>query len=251
MCPTLKLLAAPLISTNTDIPEQTSPAHSILPDQQDASLVPWSYETNVRHPIHILFTNGGPDLALDITNFDGWVLNTVAAKLEATMRITRAPRFEKFFDHDGRLIGQRVAAAPQAKDGETVWIGSIHPLATLIDVAKPGERANTRLYERGGTVVAYADADHPDPATAPAVPGKTRLDSVVGLPSPLQRAGLDSLTTKATGRENPDTEMLDVSNVSSRPTQPPFPTLSKLGESSHDHWIVATILPHINVPSRC
>jgi len=166
-----------LISTNTDIPEQTPPAHSILPDQQDASLVPWSYETNVRHPIHILLTNGGPDLALDITNFDGWVLNTVAAKLEATMRITRAPRFEKFFDHDGRLIGQRVAAAPQAKDGETVWIGSIHPLATLIDVAKPGERANTRLYERGGTVVAYADADadHPDPATAPAVPGKDKV----------------------------------------------------------------------------
>ncbi|KAJ9645327.1 hypothetical protein H2199_003333 [Coniosporium tulheliwenetii] len=215
----------------------------LQPYQQDPSLVPWSYETNVRHPIHALFTNGGPDLALDITNFDGWVFNTVAAKLEAAMRITRAPRFEKFFDNDGRLIGQRVAAAPQAEDSESVWIGSIHPLATLIDVARPGERANTRLYERGGTVVAYADTDHPDPATAPVVPGKIRLDSVVGIPSPLQRAGLDSLIAKATRRDGSDTEMVDVNN-------PLFPTVFRPGENFYVHPIVTTILPAPPLPAQ-
>lgn len=123
----------------------------------------WSYEDNVRHPIHALLTIGGSSLALDVARLDGWVLNTLTAKVEHAMRITPYTRFEKFFDNDGSMIGQRLSAAeslppsPESGNdfnmsGDIVWTASLHPIASLVKVADAGETPNVELYERQGTV---------------------------------------------------------------------------------------------------
>ena len=136
------------------------------------NLIPWSFDTNVRQPLHCLFTMGGPELALDVRRFDGWVLETVRAKIAAGMRVSRFPRFEKAFDEKGELVAQACVKQSQrdngfdghstatgnstvdeTEDDEVTWVASLHPLASLVRVAEEGETPNVKLWEREGMVL--------------------------------------------------------------------------------------------------
>ncbi|OCK96759.1 uncharacterized protein K441DRAFT_675688 [Cenococcum geophilum 1.58] len=136
------------------------------------NLIPWSFDTNVRQPLHCLFTMGGPELALDVRRFDGWVLETVRAKIAAGMRVSRFPRFEKAFDEKGELVAQACVKQSQrdngfdghsaatgnstvdeTEDDEVTWVASLHPLASLVRVAEEDETPNVKLWEREGMVL--------------------------------------------------------------------------------------------------
>jgi hypothetical protein len=136
------------------------------------NLIPWSFDTNVRQPLHCLFTMGGPELALDVRRFDGWVLETMRAKIAAGMRVSRFPRFEKAFDEKGELVAQacvkqsqqddafnghsaatRNNTVDETEDDEVTWVASLHPLASLVRVAEEDETPNVKLWEREGMVL--------------------------------------------------------------------------------------------------
>ncbi|OCL08289.1 hypothetical protein AOQ84DRAFT_407199 [Glonium stellatum] len=137
------------------------------------NLIAWSFDANVRQPLHCLFTMGGPELALDVRRFDGWVLETVRAKVAAGMRVSRFPRFEKAFDDKGELVAQACvkqvqrdsgfdvrsagaygdSAVDKTEDDEVAWIASLHPLASLVRVAEDDEYPNVKLWERDGTIL--------------------------------------------------------------------------------------------------
>jgi len=130
--------------------------------RNNPTLIPWSYDNNVVRTIHSLYTMGGPELALDVKNFDGWVLNTLMAKIESGMRITKHPRMEKTFDEKGDLIRQTpfVLPGPGSDDSsnastwnnEEVWVGSLHPVASLICHPGEGESANVTTFENDGSI---------------------------------------------------------------------------------------------------
>lgn len=135
-----------------------SPEKTAKPAQ---NLIPWSFENNVKGPLHYLFFIGGTDLALD-TRFDGWVLETMRAKIEAAMRVTPYPRFQRKFDDKGDVeaesIVKRDRGPNKLADGDSdddeadVWVASLHPIATLVRVAGDGEKPNVHLLERNGTI---------------------------------------------------------------------------------------------------
>ncbi|KAF2084246.1 hypothetical protein K490DRAFT_69028 [Saccharata proteae CBS 121410] len=118
-------------------------------DKEPPNMMPWSFDANVRFPIQCLLRLGGPSAALEVKRYDGWVLNTIIAKVEAAMRITKQHRFEKYFDAEGNLTGQRPVPIQEKGDGHSsAWIGSLHPLSTLIPVAVPGQVPNVIVEER-------------------------------------------------------------------------------------------------------
>ncbi|OCK82451.1 hypothetical protein K432DRAFT_221186 [Lepidopterella palustris CBS 459.81] len=141
-------------STN-DADAKTADAASKNRDKSK-TMIPWSFDQNVRQPLHCLYVMGGPDLALDVRRFDGWVLETMRAKIEMAMRVTRFPRFEKAFDEAGRVVavacGDSEGRGEDEQDEEAAWVASLHPLASLVRVAGDEDVVNVKLCERDGAV---------------------------------------------------------------------------------------------------
>jgi len=109
---------------------------------------------------------GGAELALDVKNFDGWVINTLSAKIEATMRITKHPRMRKTFNQHGELTRQapymplnleNSTPSELATDDKDVWVGSLHPLASLIRPAEDGEEINVLVRKNDGSLEVTAN----------------------------------------------------------------------------------------------
>ncbi|KAK5149369.1 hypothetical protein LTR04_007143, partial [Oleoguttula sp. CCFEE 6159] len=75
--------------------------------ENDDQRIPWSYFSNVVRPLSCLLDMGRVEGALDIKNYDGWILNTMIAKIHANLRCTTQPRWHKKYDEDGQLIGCR------------------------------------------------------------------------------------------------------------------------------------------------
>ncbi|KAF2499496.1 hypothetical protein BU16DRAFT_557817 [Lophium mytilinum] len=143
------------------------------------SLLPWSFDNNVRIPLRCLFTMGGTELALDTARFDGWVLETMRAKIASNMRITLYPRFDKAFDNDGTAVAEwafKQDPTPNAyadrniysstvkmdEKKKVIWMASLHPIASLVRVAAEDETPNVQLMERGGILTCVP----PAPSTA-------------------------------------------------------------------------------------
>ncbi|KAF2185149.1 hypothetical protein K469DRAFT_750637 [Zopfia rhizophila CBS 207.26] len=150
--------------------------------------IPWSFNTNVVQPIEALFQIGckesrevALELALDAQRFDGWVLETLRAKIASAMRISRFPRFEMGFNEDGQIGAQSVVSQKPVENPfmrgvleanltprhdtnnglalegagaeETVWIASVHPITTAVKVADDDVEPNVKIFERSGAVV--------------------------------------------------------------------------------------------------
>ncbi|TKA62291.1 hypothetical protein B0A49_11833 [Cryomyces minteri] len=161
--------------------------------ENDDQRIPWSYFSNVVRPLSCLLDMGRVEAALDIKNYDGWILNTMIAKIHANLRCTTQPRWHKKYDEDGLLIGCRPISrqvkpkppcfgTPEDRgicsDSarlEGVWVGSVHPLCSTLQVAGPDERPNAELYEIAGTIFCV-----PIVSTSPSLPP---IDSVGTLDS--------------------------------------------------------------------
>lgn len=75
---------------------------------------------------------------------DGWIINTLLAKIIASTRITRGARHVKVYDASGRLVSGLEADLRRAADNEDndVCIGSIHPIFSHIQCVSNAADAN-------------------------------------------------------------------------------------------------------------
>ena len=145
------LRSAPGLTNATAESAETDPV--LYPDApsepapgQQTKTFPWSFTNNVLNPFHYLKTMGIDPIAhLDKT--DGWILNTLFAKIMHSTRITKGARHAKVYDDIGKLIAEQ-APAPQPVD-EEVWVGTIHPIFSMISVAdaEKGEEPNVTVRE--------------------------------------------------------------------------------------------------------
>ena len=79
--------------------------------------VPWSYDANVLRPLHCLFTMGGSALALNVKEYDGWMIDTLFAKVYRCLQVTKGERIVKAFDRRGMVEEERVCV-PE------IWMGN-------------------------------------------------------------------------------------------------------------------------------
>ncbi|MCJ1393717.1 hypothetical protein MMC18_006593 [Xylographa bjoerkii] len=127
-------------------------------DTMDQSrTLPWSFTNNVINPIYYLqIMDIDPFTHLDKT--DGWVLNTLFAKIMHSTQITKGVRHAKTYDDIGKLVHEE-APAPKPVD-EDVWVGSIHPVFSMIGLVDrdEGERSNV-IVELGKGVKCFAPSN--------------------------------------------------------------------------------------------
>jgi hypothetical protein len=139
--------------------------------------LPWSFTANVVRPIQYLnqlfqFSSKGPRDPFEYLEMcDGWVLNTLLAKIMQETRIATGPVLEKVLDGDemgawlrsvrtnyqssagSAMSTNNESDGSDSKDAcENVWVGSIHPLFNMIRVADAsiGEKANVIVKEAEG-----------------------------------------------------------------------------------------------------
>ncbi|KAI9695665.1 MAG: hypothetical protein M1836_006117 [Candelina mexicana] len=101
-----------------------------LAEKEREKDMPWSLALNVEIPYDILSRMNANPLK-DLSRFDGWVINTLMAKIERSMRITEGARCVKVYGEQRKGIGG-------GKDGERVWVGSLHPVFSLIGKDEEG-----------------------------------------------------------------------------------------------------------------
>ncbi|MCJ1286613.1 hypothetical protein MMC26_005959 [Xylographa opegraphella] len=132
----------------------------LYPDKPDMELInrsralPWSFTNNVIIPIDYLEAMD-IDPVRELERTDGWILNTLFAKLMHSTQITKGVRHAKKYDVVGKLVSEE-APAPEPLD-EDVWVGSIHPIFAMIKLAdsEKGESANVSV-EQGKGVQCFA-----------------------------------------------------------------------------------------------
>ncbi|MCJ1432014.1 hypothetical protein MMC27_001370 [Xylographa pallens] len=135
----------------------------LYPDEPDMDTLnqsrnlPWSFTNNVVNPINYLKTMDiDPVRHLDRT--DGWILNTLFAKIMHSTQITKGARHAKTYTNFGKLVHEG-APAPEPVD-EDVWVGSIHPISSMVKLADQdkGESENVTM-EVGKGVKCFAGSN--------------------------------------------------------------------------------------------
>lgn len=128
------------------------------------ALIHWSFQANVVFPLHALRSIGGLSLATDVNRFDGWTLNTLIAKIDGSMAVTRHIR--RYKTYVGRTMSScGLYGDSKVKDnslaGDSVWVGSLHPTCSLIPIADPakGQVPNVTIVEHGRSKSVIAGTD--------------------------------------------------------------------------------------------
>lgn len=167
--------AAPDIGAETpsnDAGEPLDVPASQLPDSQyDVSrkTLPWSFEANVVRPIKWL-TKMGLKPIENLERCDGWIVNTLLAKIMASTRITRGSRHVKVYDASGRLVtGLEAGLRRCANEDGGVCVGSIYPIFSHIRRVRNESEANLVVRD-GGSVSCFArEGGHGGKGTTPDV----------------------------------------------------------------------------------
>jgi hypothetical protein len=132
-------------------------------------MMDWSFENNVRFPLRVLYESFRRDCSkkalhtmLDVTNFDGWMLETIRAKVEANMRIQSLPKLEMKFNDQGKValrsnfeqpVVESAYGPPLFGSDSDQWMASLHPLCTGIKEAGQGETPNVKVFDQDGALV--------------------------------------------------------------------------------------------------
>ena len=147
--------AAPDINDERQLDDQDEPLglpSALFPDtQHDASrkTLPWSFEANVVRPIKWL-TKMGLRPIENLERCDGWIINTLLAKIMASTRITRGSRYVKVYDASGRLVtGLEADLLQGANDNADVCVGSIHPVFSHVQCVSDESDANVVVRDEG------------------------------------------------------------------------------------------------------
>ncbi len=104
--------------------------------------LPWSFEANVVRPLKWLKKMGWRPIE-DTAKCDGWIINTLLAKIMASTRITKGSRQAKVYDASGRLVTGLEAALREGPGIDAdVCVGSIHPIFSHIQCVSDERDAN-------------------------------------------------------------------------------------------------------------
>ncbi|MCJ1474619.1 hypothetical protein MMC13_003279 [Lambiella insularis] len=119
-----------------------------------SKVLPWTFTNNVLLPIFYLkMLDIDPVTHLDKT--DGWVINTLYAKIMHSTRITKGVRHSRTYDEGGKLVREETFA-PEPVDHD-MWIGSIHPVFSMISVIDDDEdRVPNVVMREGRSVKCFA-----------------------------------------------------------------------------------------------
>ena len=122
--------------------------------------LPWSFMTHVARPIRYLqdyYEGQAIDPLTRMKECDGWMINELMWKVKRATRITKGPRWIKVYDEDGKIVrevrGVEITKVlEEMKEdvgGEEVWVGTMHPVFSLLKVAdeEKGEKANVMVEE--------------------------------------------------------------------------------------------------------
>ncbi|KAF2098662.1 hypothetical protein NA57DRAFT_75899 [Rhizodiscina lignyota] len=146
---------------------------SIFCDNQDDTM-PWAYDNNVVRLLHYLFTFGESDMEeslgsavmMDVKRYDGWMLNTIMAKVQKNMVVTEHMRVRKDFNSECELTSQTCGKTedreklgegwePGEKSQDDIWLGTLYPFMSVVRTASKSEghgAVNVRLWEAAGVM---------------------------------------------------------------------------------------------------
>jgi len=111
--------------------------------------LPWSFEANVVRPFKWL-TKMGLKPIENLEKYDGWVINTLLAKIMASTRIAKGSRHTKVYDVSGRrATGLEAALGQSSEEDPDVWAGNIHPIFSHVQTANDQSDANVVFKDEG------------------------------------------------------------------------------------------------------
>ena len=150
----------------------------------------WTFTNNVVRPIQYL-REIGLDSMTSLDRRDGWIMNTLYAKIMHSTRISTKARHAKIYNRVGKLVSEQSSddegtqdqnirargvptstlvdenLQPSGKKDQDVWVGTIHTVFAMVGVADEveGEKANVTVEDEGivkcfPVVRGNASADH-------------------------------------------------------------------------------------------
>ena len=111
------------------------------PGSESLKLLPWTFRNNVVGPDRYI-KQIGFDLRTNLKKFDGWVINTLYAKIIESTQIYEGARQVKTYDDDGQLTSKDVPGSNKPDHG--VLSGAIYPVFSAVSVTNrsDGEKPN-------------------------------------------------------------------------------------------------------------
>ena len=108
---------------------------------EDLKLLPWTFRNNVVGPDRYI-KQIGFDLRTNLKKLDGWVVNTLYAKIMESTQIYEGARQVKTYDDDGQLTSEEFPGSN--KPDHDVLSGAIYPIFSAVSVANrfDGEHPN-------------------------------------------------------------------------------------------------------------
>ena len=109
---------------------------SLTAELQSLKQLPWTFMNNVIRPIQYIKQLGFDQSEhLTVKDFDGWVINTLYAKIMESTRISQGPRQVKVYNDDGVLVCKE---SPESRKGDqSILTGVISPVFDMVGIADP------------------------------------------------------------------------------------------------------------------
>jgi hypothetical protein len=167
---------------STSPASRATPASSTNFNAPPTPMIDWSYDTCVRQPLDLILDIflriSNPQFAiravLDINVFEGWIYETMRAKLDASIRIQQFPLRRIRYNEQGvanakHAFDRPVLPTDEARYGHHMsttpengaWMASLFPMASVIREAdgERGEVRNVELVDRDGALFVMALRD--------------------------------------------------------------------------------------------
>ncbi|KAI4157614.1 MAG: hypothetical protein LQ342_008141 [Letrouitia transgressa] len=169
--------------------------------------LPWSFTNNIIKPInsiHSYHRAKGEDYWHFLKYADGWMINTMLAKIQHATQVSRGPVYSKSFDGKGKLRQRFYHGGSKGEQDRSVfksqstvddvWVGRLDPLLNMIRVADPakGEVPNVAVTVREGLEV-----------YAPGGDGAAKHKPCILAGEALLRPALSGTTTASEGVREP------------------------------------------------
>ncbi|KAL9610945.1 MAG: hypothetical protein Q9167_004387 [Letrouitia subvulpina] len=196
----------------------------ILTEDNKHKALPWSFTNNIIKPInsiHSYHKAKGEDYWRYLKYADGWMINTMLAKIQHATRVSRGPVYSKVFDDRGKLRqrlyhggskGERDGRAFKGpRTDDDVWVGRLDPLLNMIKVADPakGEVPNVAVTIREGVEVYALKGDGVAKDKPCIAAGEVLLRPGLAGPSTAGEHVWEPSTTPSSLSSSPDTVIAD------------------------------------------
>ena len=118
---------------------------SVCPTENTNKLLPWTFTNNVVRPTAYMRSMGFDRGLVHLKDYDGWIINTLYAKIMHSTHISEGVRKAKIYDDHGKLVSESTSTAWSLD--KDIWVGSLHTALAMVGTADEaaGEKANVSL----------------------------------------------------------------------------------------------------------